>query len=294
MGVNRTIDKIKENLFFKLSGIIIISITLAMIFFILYKGVDLFIKNGYSILNFVFSTNWMPDSEKNPSFGAGIFILGSIFVSAFAVLLSTPFALCVSIFSVEISKSIGKRIVNPFIEILVGIPSVVYGWIGLSLLVPFIRQHFGGMGFSLLAGGIVLAIMIFPTITSVSMEALKNVSDDHRTASLALGATRWQTIKKVVIPTATPGILTGVVLGLSRAFGEALAVQMVIGNAIKIPGSILDSTSTLTSIITMDMANTIGGTAWNNALWSMAVVLLVISFVFIIILKQIGKKGAKA
>jgi phosphate transport system permease protein len=192
----------------------------------------------------------------------------------------------------EISRKIGKKILQPVIEVFVGIPSVVYGWVGLSVLVPFIRMYFGGLGFSLLAAALVLSIMIFPTIASVAADALRAIPSEYREASFALGATRWQTIRKLIIPAATPGILTGVVLGLARAFGEALAVQMVIGNTVRIPHSLLDSTINLTSIITMDLGNTASGTAWNNALWSMAFLLLIISFVFILIVNRIGKKGS--
>ncbi|MCK9912198.1 ABC transporter permease subunit, partial [Microbacteriaceae bacterium K1510] len=128
----------------------------------------------------------------------------------------------------------------------VGIPSVVYGYIGLTLLVPFLREHFEVLGFSLLAGGLVLALMILPTITSVATDAIEAVPQDIRNASLALGATRWQTIWNVVLHSALPGCLTAIVLGMARAFGEALAVQMVIGNTTKLPGGLLDPISTLT------------------------------------------------
>lgn len=191
----------------------------------------------------------------------------------------------------EISPRIGNKVLQPVIEIFVGIPSVVYGWVGLSVIVPFVRNYFSGHGFSVLAGGLVLAIMILPTITSVAADSFKRLPNDYKEASLALGATRWQTISKVLLPAAFPGILTGIVLGLARAFGEALAVQMVIGNSIAIPGSILDSTTTLTSIITMDMGNTPSGSIWNNALWTMALLLLMISFLFIVLIRKIGVKG---
>ena len=173
-----------------------------------------------------------------------------------------------------------------------GIPSVVYGWVGLCVLVPFIKKSFGGLGFSLLAGSLALAVMIFPTITSIAADSLRSLPGEFKEASYALGATRWQTIRRVILPAAAPGILTGIVLGLARAFGEALAVQMVIGNSIRLPKSILDPTTNLTSIITMDMGNTVTGTPWNNALWSMALLLLLITFAFIIVIHKIGSKGS--
>lgn len=176
-------------------------------------------------------------------------------------------------------------------ELFVGIPSVVYGWIGITVLIPMLKSSFGGVGFSLIAGILVLSIMILPTITSISSDAIKAIPIEYIEGSYGLGATRWQTIVKVIIPACKSGILTGVVLGLARAFGEALAVQMVIGNSIKIPSGLLDTTTTITSILTMDMANTIFGTQSNNALWSLSLLLLVISFIFILVIRAIGRRG---
>lgn len=275
-------------------GVFLVVLTLCLVFYITSKGLATFFNNKVSPLEFLFSNVWMPDrdpSKGGPAVGALIFIVGSLLVSTLALVVSTPFSIAVAIFMTEISQSLGKKLLQPAIEILVGIPSVVYGWVGLSLLVPFIKNAFGGLGFSLLAGSLVLSVMIFPTITSISCDALRTVSNDYREASIAMGATRWQTIYRVVVPAATPGMLSGIVLGLARAFGEALAVQMVIGNTIRLPGTILDSTINLTSIITMDMGNTAMGTVWNNALWSMAMLLLLISFIFIFIIRKIGAKG---
>ena len=208
-----------------------------------------------------------------------------------AVIISAPIAITLAVFVNVISKGLGNKLIKPSLEILVGIPSVVYGWVGISVLVPFIKNHIGGMGFSLLAGILVLSLMILPTIATLSIDAIKSIPREHIEASYGLGATRWQTIKNVIIPGAKSGILTGVVLGIARAFGEALAVQMVIGNAVKIPDGLLSSSSTLTSILTMDMANTVGGTAWNDALWSLALILLVISFLFILAIRKIEKRS---
>ena len=208
-----------------------------------------------------------------------------------AVIISAPIAITLAVFVNVISKGLGNKLIKPSLEILVGIPSVVYGWVGISVLVPFIKNHVGGMGFSLLAGILVLSLMILPTIATLSIDAIKSIPREHIEASYGLGATRWQTIKNVIIPGAKSGILTGVVLGIARAFGEALAVQMVIGNAVKIPDGLLSSSSTLTSILTMDMANTVGGTAWNDALWSLALILLVISFLFILAIRKIEKRS---
>lgn len=276
-------------------GIFLVILTVCLVLFISSKGVTTFVKNHQSPLEFLFSSGWKPErdiEEGGPAVGAAIFIVGSIAVSLISLLVSTPFSVSTAVFMSEISPNLGKKLLQPAIEIFVGIPSVVYGWMGLSVLVPFIRNHFGGLGFSLLAGGLVLSLMIFPTITSVSADALRALPNDYKEASYALGSTRWQTIRRVLIPAAFPGILTGIVLGLARAFGEALAVQMVIGNSIRMPFSLLDSTTNLTSIITMDMGNTVSGTVWNNALWSMALLLLLISFLFIVVIHKIGAKGS--
>lgn len=275
-------------------GLFLIILTISLVAFLATKGLATFYNNHYSPIDFLFSTVWKPDrdvSKGGPAIGALIFITGSVLVSCLALILSTPFSVSLAVFMTEISPKLGKKLLQPVIEVFVGIPSVVYGWVGLSVLVPLIRNHIGGLGFSLLAGSLVLCIMIFPTIASVSADAIRSIPRDYYEASLALGATRWQTIKKVILPSAMPGILTGIVLGLARAFGEALAVQMVLGNTIRIPHSLIDSTVNMTSIITMDMGNTAMGTVWNNALWSMALLLLIMSFLFIVLIHRIGRKG---
>lgn len=271
-------------------GLLIVILTLSIIIFISSKGLATFYKHHYSIGDILFSTKWKPDSSK-PLYGSLIFIIGSTLVSVGAVIISSPIGIALAIFMNFISPKLGKKVLQPAVEIFVGIPSVVYGWIGFSLLIPFIKSTFGGIGFSLLAGILVLSVMILPTIVSISSDSIRTIPKDYLEASYGLGATRWQTISKVILPAAKSGILTGIVLGLARAFGEALAVQMVIGNSISIPGSILKPTTTLTGILTMDMGNTSFGTAWNDALWTLAFILLIISFIFILVIRTIGKRG---
>ncbi len=270
------------------AGLLIV-VVLSITYFIASKGLSTFFVDKISIADFLTGTKWDPEGEPG-SYGALPFILGSLFVTLLAALIAAPLGIGAAIFMTEIFPRFGKKVLKPVIELLVGIPSVVYGFIGLTVLVPFIRNHFDVLGFSLLAGGIVLAIMILPTITSVATDAIEAVPQDIRNASLALGATRWQTIWNVVLHSALPGCLTATVLGMARAFGEALAVQMVIGNTISLPGSLLDPVSTLTSGITLNMGNTIQGTPYNNALWSMALLLLLISFAFIAVIRILGRK----
>jgi phosphate transport system permease protein len=273
-------------------GLLIVVLTLAIIFFVASKGIRTFTNDHYSVMNFLFSSNWQPDAAK-PQLGTAIFIVGSVIVSLGAVLISAPISIALAIFMNLISPKLGKKFLQPALELFVGIPSVVYGWVGVILLIPVIKKAFGGLGFSLLAGMIVLSIMILPTIASLSSDAIKSIPKDYIEASYGLGATRWQTVYKVIIPACKNGILTGVVLGISRAIGEALAVQMVIGNTLKFAGGLLNPTITLTSILTMSMANTSDGTPWNDALWSLALLLLLISFLFIVIIRLIGRRGEK-
>jgi phosphate transport system permease protein len=162
---------------------------------------------------------------------------------------------------------------------------------GLSVIVPFVRNHFGGSGYGILSGSFVLFVMVLPTITSMTVDSLRSVPRFYKEASLALGATKWQTIYKVILRSATSGILTAIIFGMARAFGEALAVQMVIGNAAVMPKDLLSSASTLTSILTMGIGNTVMGTVGNNALWSLALVLLLMSLLFNILVRLIGRKG---
>jgi phosphate transport system permease protein len=273
-------------------GILIVAITLAIIGFICAKGIQSFTQSGISFGEMLTSTKWNPNSEQ-PAFGALIFIVGSMVVSIGAVLISAPIAIGLAIFMNLISPKFGNRVLKPVLELLVGIPSVVYGLLGVTILIPLLRDSFGGVGFSLVAGIVVLSIMILPTIASIASDAVRSVPFEYLEASYGLGSTKWQAISRAIVPAAKSGILTGIVLGLARAFGEALAVQMVIGNTIKLPTSLYSPTSTLTGILTMDMTNTLNGTPWNNALWTLAMILLLISFIFILIIRAIGQRGGR-
>jgi phosphate transport system permease protein len=271
--------------------------SIIIVAFISTKGLSAFLVDGINIRDFLFSAQWFPDrlpEEGGPQVGVLAFIAGSVLVSMLAVLLSAPLSIVCAVFISEIAPIWGQRVLRPAIEILAGIPSVVYGYIGLSVLVPFIRNNVGGLGFSVLAGFLVLSIMILPTIVSISTDSLRALPREWKEASYALGSTRWQAIRLVLLPAARSGLMTGIVLGLARAFGEALAVQMVIGNTRKIPATILDPAITLTSAITMDMGNTPMGTLWNNTLWSMGLLLLIMSFFFILVIRFINSKGGAA
>lgn len=273
-----------------LSAIIMIAATISITIFIGQKGLQAFISNGVSLIEFLTSKIWNPSNQPNPAYGALPFIFGSFAVTFLSALVAAPLGIGAAIFMTEIAPSWGRKILQPVIELLVGIPSVVYGFIGLTVLVPFVRNHVGGLGFSLLSGMIVLSIMILPTITTIATDAMASIPKALREGSYALGATRWQTIRKVLIPAAMPSLLTAIVLGMARAFGEALAVQMVIGNVSKFPQGLLDASATLTTIITLNMGNTTFGSVENNVLWSMGLILLIISFIFILIIRYLSAR----
>jgi phosphate transport system permease protein len=196
-----------------------------------------------------------------------------------------------AIFMAKIAPSWLSKIMRPATDLYVAIPSVVYGFVGLTIIVPFIRTYFNvNIGFGLLAASIILAIMILPTIVSISEDALRAVPKSLEEASLALGATRWQTIWHVLLPSALPGILTSIILAMARAVGETMAVQMVIGNTPQLATSLFMPTSTLPSEIVVEMGNTPFGSAWGNALFLMAFVLLVLSLLMILIIRRIARK----
>lgn len=278
-------------------GFFVIVLTLVIGAFLVYRGSGTFTTYGHSIFEFLFSSDWSPadNSTGGGSVGAAIYIVGSLYTCGLALLIATPFSLAAAIFMTEISPKLGTRFFRPAVELFVGIPSVIYGWVGLTTLVPAIKKVFDlNFGYSVLAAGIVLAVMIFPTITSVVTDAIKSVPNDYRKAAYGLGATRWQVIYQIVLPAAKPGIFTGIIMGLARAFGEALAVAMVIGKMRAFPKSILSPTTNLTSAIASDMGGAMEGGEYNTALWTMALLLFLISLLFIFVIHRIvGKGGAQ-
>ncbi|WP_134645142.1 phosphate ABC transporter permease subunit PstC [Weissella cibaria] len=274
--------------------LLIVVVVLSIFWFVASKGLATFFANKVNLWDFLTGTKWAPgqkDANGHPFVGAAPMIVGSFLVTLISALIATPFAIGTAVFMTEISPKRGAKILGPVTELLVGIPSVVYGFIGLSVIVPVMRHLFGGSGFGILAGAMVLFVMILPTVTSMTVDTLKSVPRHYRESSLALGATRWQMIYKVILRAATPGILTAVVFGMARAFGEALAVQMVVGNAALMPQNLTSPAATLTSVLTQGIGNTVMGSLENNALWSLALILLLMSLVFNSVIRAIAKKG---
>ena len=272
-------------------AVLIILATISLTVFLVWQGLRLFLFDGVNPLSFIFSRDWNPGDSTHPTYGALPMIFGSFAITFLSVIIAMPISIGTALFMSEISRKWGNKALRPVIEILVGIPSVVYGLVGLTLIVPFIVAHGGGIGYGLLPGMIVVGLMIMPTITSIAADALQSIPQELRNASYALGATKWQTIYKVVIPAALPSLLTAVVLGMARAFGEALAVQMIIGNVADIPHSLVKPASTLTTIITLNMGHTTNGSAFNHALWSLGLILLIMSYIFILITRYLSRRS---
>ena len=280
-------DRLSRYLFIS-SAVLVSLIILCIIWFVGMQGLSTF--REVSVLEFFTSSKWHPDTDR---FGALTFIAGSIGTTLFAILLGGPVGLAGALFLAEIAPPWVRAIMRPATDLFAGIPSVVYGYVGLTVVVGFIRDTTSSStGFGVLAAGIVLSIMILPTVISLSEDAIRSLPGTYKEASFALGATRWQTMYRVLVPAAMPGILTSIILAMARAIGETMAVQMVIGNSPRFPNSLVIPTSTLTSNIVMEMGNTPFGSTWNNALFLMSFILLIIALGLIILVRTSVRRGA--
>ena len=243
-----------------------------------------------SLGELLFSTSWHPLRKE---FGFFPFIMGSLWVTGVAVVIAIPLCLLTAIFLSEYAPRYVREWTKPLIDLLAGIPSVVYGVWGVLVIVPLIKNHiapfFGtfSSGYSVLAGGIVLAIMVFPIIIHVSLEVFRTVPYEIREASLSLGATKWQTIKHVVIRKALPGVIAAIVLGLSRAFGETMAVLMVAGNVAKAPSSVLDPAYPLPALIANNYGEMLSVPLYDSALLLACLVLLLVVLFFNVIARVV-------
>lgn len=225
-------------------------------------------------------TEWFPTATPSPIFGIIPLLSGTLWVSFFAILIALPFGLAISIYLAEVAPPSVSKVLKPIIELLNGIPSVVYGFFGLAVIVPLLQQTFDlPVGESGLAGSLVLALMALPTIITVAEDAMRNCPRTMREASLALGATQWQTIYKVVVPYSISGITSGVVLGIGRAIGETMAVLMVTGNAAVIPTSILEPLRTIPATIAAELGEAPAGGAHYQALFLLGVLLFFITLI---------------
>ena len=261
-------EKIVEKVFFliALSSIFILAL---ITFFIFEEGIPLILKVGPKA--FLLGQKWIPSKGL---FGIFPMIVSSFWVTIGALLLGIPLGLACTIFLSELIPPSVGTLFRPAIQLLAAIPSVIYGFWGLIVLVPLIRNYMGGPGLSILAGSLVLGFMILPTIITISEDALKALPPSYKAGALALGATHWQTIWRVLIPAARSGIVASVILGMGRALGETMAMIMILGNAVKMPTSFLDSARTLTTNIGIEMGYASGG--HRQALFATGIVLFFI------------------
>ncbi|MDD6459348.1 MAG: phosphate ABC transporter permease subunit PstC [Absicoccus porci] len=277
-----------------IGGVFVIGLTLVIGAFLAYKGSGTFLIFKHTLSEFIGSTNWGPvdNSSGGGTVGALIFICGSLATCGLALLIATPLSLGSAIFMTEISPKFGEKFFRPVVQIFAGIPSVVYGWVGLTVLVPAIKAIFHvQVGQSILAAGLVLAVMIFPTITSMASDAIAAVPKTNRDGAYGLGSTRWQAIYRVIVPAAKSGIISSIIMGLARAFGEALAVAMVIGQTTAMPHGLLSRSKTITTEIAAQMGNAMEGGELKTALWTLALLLFLISLLFIWIIHRINKEA---
>jgi len=264
-----------------------ISASLILLFIILFLINEAmpFLSSG-DLLGFVSGTKWIPKSDI---YQAGIFIAGSLLTTLGAVIIAVPFGLACAIFLSEVAPKKARDIMRPAIELLAGIPSVVYGLFALIVIIGFIQFDLGNAltgsplptGKGILAASLILAVMILPIIISISQDALQSVPRSYREGSYAMGSTRWQTIKGVVVPAALPGIMAGVILAVGRAIGETMAVVLVLGNVGIIPTNIIGTASrgeSLTSAIMLEMGYASVGSIHYSALFALGLLLFTIAF----------------
>jgi len=274
-------EKLPGRVFFALALSSISALVLITVF-IIAQGAPIIGKVGF--LKFVFGMEWAPSEGK---YGIFPMIVGSLSVTLGAVAIGVPVGICCSIFLAEFAPATVRNIFRPAIQLLAGIPSVVYGFWGLVFVVPLIRDHLGGPGLSILAGSVILAIMILPTVISISEVSLLSLPAHYKSGALALGMTHWQAIWSVLVPAAKSGIVSSVILGIGRAVGETMAVIMVLGNAVAMPESVLDPVRTLTTNIGIEMGYAEG--AHREALFATGIVL----FLLIMILNSAAQYAAR-
>ncbi len=257
-------------------GIASIFFVVLIFLFLLKEGLALF--GIESPLRFLFGKSWYPISEP-PQLGIFPLILGSLLVTAGAAVISIPIGVGCAIYIAEIAPAKTKEVLKTGIELLAAIPSVVLGFIGMVTLVPLVKTVFHlPTGLTALSGSIMLAFMAMPTIVSIAEDALYSIPKTYKEGALALGATHWQTIWRVMLPAASSGILAAVMLGIGRVIGETMAVMMITGNAAVIPQSILVPVRTLTATIAAEMGEAVVGSEHYFALFAIGIVLFIISF----------------
>jgi len=264
----------------RLSGISAIVFVLAIFFFIFREAAPVLFSDEFKPLEFLFSVQWYPTSVVDIRYGTLALTAGTVGVTLVAMLLAVPFGLGAAIF---VSEFCGRRLretLKIVIEILAAIPSVVWGFVALTVISRLMVSYTSApVGVNMLNGGIVLALMSVPIIVSIGEDALKAVPDSYREAALAMGATRWQLVVRVLLPAARNGLLAAVLLGVGRAVGETMAVLMATGHAVQIPHGLLDSVRTLTANIAAELGEAPAGSAHYRVLFLTGIQLFILTFV---------------
>lgn len=275
----------------RLSGILCIGFVVLIFLFLLKDALALF--GEYSPIQFLFGHHWLPVSEP-PHFGIVPLVVGSLYVTVGAILICVPIGVGAAMFIGEIAPQSLKTILKSLVEILAAIPSVVLGFIGIVWLGPFLKNTFHlGTGMCGLTGSLLLAFMALPTIISISEDALVGVPRAYREAAFGLGATRWQTLWRILLPAASSGIIAGVMLGIGRVIGETMVVMMVTGNAPVIPASILQPLRTLTATVASEMGEAVSGSEHYFALFAVGLILFIITFIINLIADMSLRKARK-
>ena len=260
-----------------LAGTISILFVILIFIFLLKEGLALF--RTVSLWNFLLSKDWYPISEP-PRFGALPLILGSIWITVGAIVISVPIGVACAVYIAEVAPRWLRETLKVSVEFLAAIPSIVLGFVGLVTLVPIVQKIFNlPTGLTALSGSLMLGFMAMPTIVSIMEDALTAVPRSYREGALALGATHWQTIWRVVIPAASSGVIAALMLGIGRVIGETMAVMMITGNAARIPTSLLQPVRTMTATIAAEMGEAVQGSPHYASLFAIGIVLFVITFV---------------
>jgi len=279
-------EEVSKNIFM-LSALISVVSLLLIIGFVFYKGLTPFLFKGYSFMEFITGADWVPSADK---FGISSMVVASILATIGALIIGVPVGILTAVFITEVGPKQLAKIISPAVELLAGIPSVLYGVFGLAVIVPGIQNIFNlPKGQSLLAVIVVLAVMMLPTIISVSEIAIRAVPKAYKEGSLALGASKIETIFKVMLPAAKSGILAAVILGIGRALGETMAVILVAGNSPVMPNSLMDSVRPLTTNIALEMGYAFG--THQEMLFATGVVLFTFILILNIVLNKLSNKA---
>ena len=287
MRLNRCREKAMQGVFF-LTAVTSIAAVVIICIFLFCNGVPAMAEIGF--FDFVGGQKWAPTNVP-ASYGIFDMIIASIYVTAGAIIIGVPIGILTAVFLARFCPAPLYKVLKPATELLAGIPSIVYGFFGLTVVVPFIRDNFGGDGSSWLAASIVLGVMILPTIIGVSESAIKAVPESYYEGALALGATKERSVFKTILPASKSGVLAGVVLGIGRALGETMAVVLIAGNKVQIPHSVTDGLRTLTANIVLEMGYSTG--LHRQALIATGVVLFVFVLLITLSMQAIKSRSEK-